>query len=111
MSNVIPPRPASYDDAQRDPLPSLLRDLQALSDYLHARGQRTFETARQFADHARASVDTRAYDERQATMLEYQHQVWMEIAGLVDRLATRYGEIAADATDTPPDKDEDHHAL
>ncbi len=90
MSDVIPPRPS--EEPTTEPLAALLGDLQALSDYLHARSRQTYETATKFAASARQNADTRAYDERQATMLEYQHHIWQEIAGLVDRLITRYSE-------------------
>ncbi len=88
---LIPPRPG--DDMEADPLAALLGDLQSLSGYLHQRSRQTYETATRFAEHARHSAaDTRGYDERQATMLEYQHHIWNEIAGLVDRVILRYGE-------------------
>jgi|GEM_PF-2559909 len=101
MANDIPPQPTPYATAQVDPMAALLNDLTALSEYLHQRGQTTYTNAQQFAQHARQNTDTRQYDERQATMLEYQHQVWKEIAGLVDRLAVRYTEIH----DTTSDED------
>jgi exonuclease VII large subunit len=93
MSPDIPPRPTPSSEARLAPFASLLNDLSALSSYLHQRSDKTYENAQRFANHARQSIETRAYDERQATMLEYQHQVWNEIAGLVDRLTTRYSEI------------------
>jgi hypothetical protein len=85
---LVPPRPT--DPAAGDPLVGLLHDLQELSGYLHQRGTQTYETAKKFAENARRNPDTRAYDERQTTMLEYQHHIWQEIAGLVDRLLVRY---------------------
>jgi hypothetical protein len=94
MSDAIPPRPA--EDAA-EPLAALLGDMQSLSDYLHSRSRATYETATRFAASARQNADTRTYDERQATMLEYQHHIWQEIAGLVDRLITRYGEPEEEA--------------
>jgi len=83
------PTPAGSDD----PAAALLRDLRALSAYLQQRGQQTYETAQKFADNARRNPESRAYDERQATMLEYQHYIWKEIAGLLDRLITHYEGI------------------
>lgn len=95
---IIPPRPTAItDDSQI--AESLLRDLAALSGYLRQRGQQTYETAQRFAENARRHPDTRAYDERQVTMLEYQHHVWQEIAGLVDRLVGHYAETAEEATE------------
>lgn len=99
MSDAIPPRP--QDDAASDPLAVLLGDLQALSDYLHGRSRQTYEMATRFAAAARRDTDARAYDERQATMLEYQHHIWNEIAGLVDRLVLRYSAPEEDITRPP----------
>ena len=89
---LIPPRPS--DGSEAEPLIALLQDLQGLSDYLHQRGKQTYETAKKFAENARRNAETRAYDERQTVMLEYQHHIWEEIAGLVDRLVGRYTEDA-----------------
>jgi hemerythrin-like domain-containing protein len=97
MSDEIPPRPMSYEDARSDPLGSLLADLQNLSAYLHQRSDRSYKLAEQFVNHARVSPETRAYDERQSTMLEYQHQIWREIAGQVDRLVRRYTEVSQES--------------
>jgi len=88
MSDAIPPRPA--EDAA-EPLAALLGDMQSLSDYLHSRSRATYETATRFAASARQNADTRTYDERQATMLEYQHYIWHEIAGRVSQLLVAYG--------------------
>ena len=89
---LLPPQPAPESAAE--PALALLHDLRALGDYLEARGAKTFEMAQRFADNARRHPDSRAYDERQATMLEYQHYIWKEIAGLVTRLVATYeGEI------------------
>jgi hypothetical protein len=41
---------------------------------------------------AQRDAGSRAYDERQATMLEYQHYIWNEIAGRVTQLLVAYGE-------------------
>lgn len=77
-------------------LAALLGDLNELAAYLTERGRHTYELAQRFMEHARQERDTssRAYDERQATMLEYQHYIWHEIAGLVNKLLVRYGESA-----------------
>jgi hypothetical protein len=97
MSDAIPPRP--QEEHELDPLTALLGDLHALSDYLHGRSRQTYEMATRFAAAARRDADARAYDERQATMLEYQHHIWNEIAGLVDRLVVRYSAPEDDAED------------
>lgn len=89
-SDAIPPRPS--DETTAEPMVALLTDLQSLSEYLHSRSRQTYEMATRFAQNARRNEDTRAYDERQTVMLEYQHHIWQEIAGLVDRLVTRYNE-------------------
>ena len=53
---------------------------------------------------AERNPGSRAYDERQATMLEYQHHVWTEIAGLVSRLVTTYSppDAGADSEQADP---------
>ncbi len=81
---LLPPQP---NPDPSDPAAALLADLHQLSAYLHARGDHTYTMAQRFAENARAHPESRAYDERQATMLEYQHYIWKEIAGLVDRLS------------------------
>jgi len=91
-ADAMPPRP--HDEAEGEPTVALLTDLQALSDYLHSRSRQTYDMATRFAQNARRNEDTRAYDERQTVMLEYQHHIWQEIAGLVDRLVTRYTDSA-----------------
>ena len=74
---------------------ALLGDLAELRDYLAERGRHTYELAQRFLQNARRDTPERAYDERQATMLEYQNYVWHEIAGRVDQLLARY---------TPPEE-------
>ncbi|HEV2239201.1 MAG TPA: hypothetical protein VGR57_21275, partial [Ktedonobacterales bacterium] len=78
-------------------LAALLSDLTALRDYLSERGRHTYELAQRFLQNARRETPERAYDERQATMLEYQNYIWHEIAGRVDQLLARYapGQRAA----------------
>jgi hypothetical protein len=75
-------------------LEALLHDLDELSTYLAERGRHTYELAQQFMEHARQDHDasSRAYDERQATMLGYQRYIWVEIAGLVNKLLVQYGD-------------------
>ena len=82
------PRP----DAAGETLAALLGDLGELRAYLEQRGRHTYELAQRFAENARRDPSSRAYDERQAAMLEYQHYIWHEIAGLVDKLLATYGE-------------------
>jgi hypothetical protein len=72
-------------------LAALLRDLAELRDYLEGRGRHAYELAQRFLQNARRDTADRAYDERQATMLEYQHYIWHEIAGRVDKLLAQYG--------------------
>lgn len=78
----------------RETLAALLRDLDALHAYLTQRGRHTYDLAQRFLDSARRNTESRAYDERQATMLEYQHYIWHEIAGQVNKLLVTYGEEA-----------------
>src|SRR5262244_1400209 len=76
-------------------LAALLRDLGELSAYLTQRGRHTYELAQRFLQSAHCvgtDSSSRAYDERQATMLGYQHYLWTEIAGLVNKLLVTYGE-------------------
>ncbi len=72
-------------------LRSLLDDMRQLSSYLTERGQHTYELAQRFLENAQRDPSSRAYDERQAAMLEYQHYIWHEIAGLVNKLIVTYG--------------------
>ena len=82
-------------------LRALLGDLEELSAYLTQRGRHTYELAQRFLENARRDSASRAYDERQATMLDYQHYIWIEIAGRVDKLLTRYGRTTEDDGDEP----------
>ena len=84
-------------------LRSLLRDLETLQPYLEERGRHTYELAQRFLDNARRDAASRAYDERQATMLEYQHYIWHEIAGRVSKLLVACGEEDARRDDQVPD--------
>jgi hypothetical protein len=83
---------APADDQPEAKLRSLLGDLETLRQYLDERGRHTYELAQRFLDNARRDPTSRAYDERQATMLEYQHYIWHEIAGRVSQLLVAYGE-------------------
>jgi hypothetical protein len=82
-------------------LAALLADLASLSEYLAERGRHTYELAQRFLEHAQQDhdVSSRAYDERQATMLGYQRYVWTEIAGLVNKLLVQYGDEQDAGTD------------
>jgi hypothetical protein len=80
------------DTAAEETLVALLADLAELRDYLRERGRHTYELAQRFLENARRDASSRGYDERQATMLEYQHYIWHEIAGRVSQLLVAYGE-------------------
>jgi hypothetical protein len=86
-------RPTERPTEER--LSSLLADLSALQAYLNERGRHSSELAQRFLANARRDAASRAYDERQATMLEYQRYIWAEIAGRVGKLLTLYGEPEA----------------
>lgn len=73
-------------------LGALLVDLNELQSYLEERGRHSSELAQRFLANARRDSASRAYDERQATMLEYQRYIWAEIAGRVGQLLNLYGE-------------------
>ena len=64
-------------------LQALLGDLGELSHYLSDRARHTYDLAQRFVENSQRNSATRVYDERQATMLEYQHYIWVEIAGLL----------------------------
>lgn len=94
---VAQPGRADHDDAPHgqadaERLRGLLDDLDTLRQYLQERGDHTYDLAQRFLANARRDPSARAYDERQATMLEYQHYIWREIAGRVARLLTLYGD-------------------
>jgi hypothetical protein len=99
------PGGGSYPEAES--LAALLRDLAELRDYLSERGRHTYELAQRFMQNARRDTPERAYDERQATMLEYQNYIWHEIAGRVDQLLARYA--SADAPEADEADAEEHH--
>ena len=90
------------DDNSAERLAGLLRDLETLQAYLQERGRHSYELAQKFLANARRDSGSRAYDERQATMLEYQHYIWHEIAGRVSQLLMAYGEPEDTAEDAPP---------
>lgn len=73
-------------------LRGLLADLAQLQQYLDERGSHTYDLAQRFLANARRDPASRAYDERQATMLEYQHYIWREIAGRVGQIRSHYAE-------------------
>jgi hypothetical protein len=82
-------------------LEGLLGDLETLEAYLQERGRHAYELAQRFLANARRDAGSRAYDERQATMLEYQHYIWYEIAGRVSQLLVAYGEPDQTSLDEP----------
>ena len=69
-----------------------MRDLDALQAYPSGARRYPYELAQRFLVNARRDSSSRAYDERQATMLEYQHYIWQEIAGRVSQLLVAYGD-------------------
>jgi hypothetical protein len=100
--------PGTTDEPNaQEKLEALLQDLSELSDYLSERGRHTYELAQRFMEHARQDHDasSRAYDERQATMLGYQRYIWVEIAGLVNKLLVTYGAEPEALSDSPEDVD------
>ncbi len=85
-------KPGDGSAQSAEQLASLLRDLESLQAYLQERGRHSYELAQRFLVNARRDSSSRAYDERQATMLEYQHYIWQEIAGRVSQLLVAYGD-------------------
>ncbi|HET9109519.1 MAG TPA: hypothetical protein VFN78_01720 [Ktedonobacterales bacterium] len=84
-------------------LSALLASLGELRQYLDERGSHTYELAQRFIANARRDPSSRAYDERQATMLEYQHYIWREIAGRVGQIISLHSEPAPETSATPVD--------
>jgi hypothetical protein len=87
------------DDQPEAKLRSLLSDLETLRQYLDERGRHTYDLAQRFLANAQRNAGSRAYDERQATMLEYQHYIWHEIAGRVSQLLVAYSAEDARSAD------------
>src|SRR5690242_774985 len=104
---------AATETESAERLEGLLRDLDALQVYLQERGRHAYELAQRFLANARRDAGSRAYDERQATMLEYQHYIWHEIAGRVSQLLVAYGEpeetsgVEAPSSNQPPTSEQD----
>jgi len=71
-------------------LASLLQDLEELATYLHGRGDKTLALSKQFEGNAKKDLSNREVDQRQATMLDYQHHIWHEIGNMVDKLLKQY---------------------
>ncbi len=69
---------------------ALLEDLHQLAVYLHERGERSLKLSRQFEEHAKQDASNREFDLRQATMLDYQHHIWHEIANMVEKLIKQH---------------------
>ena len=69
---------------------ALLKDLHELAEYLHQRGEKTRKLAQQFADNAQKDASNREFDLNQSRMLDYQHHIWHEIGGLVEKLLKQY---------------------
>jgi hypothetical protein len=68
----------------------LLGDLQQLATYLHERGEKTRAMSQRFEEHAHADPANREFDQRQATMLDYQHHIWHEIGNMLEKLIKQY---------------------
>jgi hypothetical protein len=98
MPDGTPENESSQPDAPQR-LSELLAELEELRQYLDERGRHSYELAQRFTANARRDPASRAYDERQATMLEYQRYIWAEIAGRVGKLLTRYGDAEVERPD------------
>ncbi|HEY1387655.1 MAG TPA: hypothetical protein VGF38_03845 [Ktedonobacterales bacterium] len=110
MSTQKPEKQMSESESA-ERLEGLLRDLEVLQAYLQERGRHAYELAQRFLANARRDAGSRAYDERQATMLEYQHYIWHEIAGRVSQLLVAYGEpegtVDASSSERAPTNEQD----
>ena len=71
-------------------LKDLLSDLNELSTYLHGRGEKTLAMSKQFEANAQKDASNREFDLNQSRMLDYQHHLWHEIGGLVEKLVKKY---------------------
>ena len=71
-------------------LDALLKDLRELTSYLHGRGDKTLALSKQFEAHAKQDASNREFDLNQSRMLDYQHNLWHEIANLVDKMLKQY---------------------
>ncbi|HEY7350558.1 MAG TPA: hypothetical protein VH599_19775 [Ktedonobacterales bacterium] len=101
------------EEYEGERLRALLLDLGELSEYLHGRGQNAYTLAQRFLENARRDQDqkTKAFDEQQARMLDYQRYIWYEIAGLVEKLVSKYeggGEPARDEQSGAAREEEQH---
>jgi hypothetical protein len=76
--------------AKEDKYDALLNDLGELGVYLHGRGDKTLALSQQFTENAKRDSSNREFDQNQARMLDYQHHIWHEIGGLVDKLLKQY---------------------
>ncbi len=101
--------------SEQEALHALLHDLDELAHYLHGRGQSAYDLAQRFLDNARREKDqkTRAFDEQQAKMLDYQHYIWHEIGGMVEKLVNQYtalgpGERQAEDKEQGAWREEEH---
>jgi len=70
---------------------ALLKDLDELATYLHTRGEKTRALSLQFAENARKDPSNQEFDLNQSRMLDYQHHIWHEIGGLVEKIIKKYG--------------------
>ena len=68
----------------------LLTDLQQLATYLHERGDKTLAMSKRFEENARKDPSNQEFDLNQSRMLDYQHHVWHEIGGMVEKLLKQY---------------------
>jgi len=71
-------------------LDALLKDLRELTTYLHGRGDKTLALSKQFEQNAKKDVSNREFDLNQSRMLDYQHNLFHEIANLVDKMLKQY---------------------
>jgi hypothetical protein len=73
-------------------LSALLDDLRELGVYLHGRGDKTHALSMQFAENAKKDASNREFDLNQSRMLDYQHHLWHEIGGLVEKVIKKYDQ-------------------
>jgi hypothetical protein len=71
---------------------ALIEDLHQLAAYLHGRGDKTLKLSKQFEENARKDPSNKEFDLRQATMLDYQHNLWHEIGNMVENLIKQHNK-------------------
>jgi hypothetical protein len=68
----------------------VMQELRELAVYMHERGEKTRKLSVQFAENAKKDASNREFDLNQSRMLDYQHSLWHEMGGLVEKIIKKY---------------------